>query len=47
MLATFSEVAYIYQFSYVIRVLNLEQLGWVKMEGESEIENFTIGWANV
>ena len=28
-LATFSEVAYIYQFSYVIRVLNLEQLDWV------------------
>jgi hypothetical protein len=28
-LATFSEVAYIYQFSYVIRVLNVEQLGWV------------------
>ena len=29
MLATFSEVAYIYQFSHVIRVLNVEQVGWV------------------
>ena len=29
LLATFSEVAYIYQFSYVIRVLNAEQIGWV------------------
>ena len=28
-LATFSEVAYIYQFSHVIRVLNVEQIGWV------------------
>ncbi len=28
-LATFSEVAYIYQFSHVIRVLNVEQVGWV------------------
>ena len=28
-LATFSEVAYIYQFSYVIRVLNVESVGWV------------------
>lgn len=28
-LATFSEVAYIYQFSYVIRVLNLESVVWV------------------
>jgi len=29
LLATFSEVAYIYQFSYVIRVVNVEQIGWV------------------
>jgi hypothetical protein len=29
LLATFSEVAYIYQFSYVIRVLNVDHLGWV------------------
>jgi len=29
LLATFSEVAYIYQFSYVIRVLNVEHVGWV------------------
>ncbi len=29
LLATCSEVAYIYQFSYVIRVLNVEQVGWV------------------
>lgn len=29
MLATFSEVAYIYQFSYVIRVLNVGEAGWV------------------
>lgn len=28
-LATFSEVAYIYQFSHVIRALNVEQVGWV------------------
>lgn len=28
-LATFSEVAYIYQFSYVIRILNVEQIGWI------------------
>ena len=28
-LATFSEVAYIYQFSYVIRFLNVEHVGWV------------------
>jgi hypothetical protein len=28
-LATFSEVAYIYQFSYVIRVLNVGEVGWV------------------
>jgi len=28
-LATFSEVAYIYQFSCVIHVLNVEQVGWV------------------
>jgi len=28
-LATFSEVAYIYQFSYVIRVLNVDSVGWV------------------
>ena len=28
-LATFSEVAYIYQFSHVIRVLNVEDVGWV------------------
>ena len=29
LLATFSEVAYIYQFSYVIRLLNVGQVGWV------------------
>ena len=29
LLATFSEVAYIYQFSYVIRVLNAESIDWV------------------
>ena len=29
LLATFSEVAYIYQFSYVIRHLNLEGVAWV------------------
>jgi hypothetical protein len=29
LLATFSEVAYIYQFSYVIRVLNVEPIGWL------------------
>ena len=29
LLATFSEVAYIYQFSYVIRVLNIDSVGWV------------------
>jgi len=29
LLATFSEVAYIYQFSYVIRVLNVGHVGWV------------------
>ncbi|HIF97910.1 MAG TPA: hypothetical protein EYQ54_12940 [Myxococcales bacterium] len=28
-LATFSEVAYIYQFSYVIRVLNVGEASWV------------------
>ena len=28
-LATFSEVAYIYQFAYVLRVLNGEQTAWV------------------
>jgi hypothetical protein len=28
-LATFAEVAWIYQFSHVIRLLNLEQLAWV------------------
>jgi hypothetical protein len=29
LLATFSEVAYIYQFSHVLRVSNAEALGWV------------------
>ena len=29
LLATFSEVAYIYQFSYVIRVLNVDHIVWV------------------
>ena len=29
LLATFSEVAYIYQFSYVIRVFNVDQVLWV------------------
>ncbi len=29
LLATFSEVAYIYQFAYVIRVLNTDDVGWV------------------
>ena len=29
LLATFSEVAYIYQFSHVIRLLNVDQVGWV------------------
>lgn len=28
-LATFSEVAYIYQFAHVLRLLNLEQVGWI------------------
>lgn len=28
-LATFSEVAYIYQFSHVIRLLNVQQVGWI------------------
>lgn len=28
-LATFSEVFYIYLFSYVIRILNIEQIAWV------------------
>lgn len=28
-LATFSEVAYIYQFSHVIRVLNVNEIGWI------------------
>lgn len=28
-LATFAEVAFIYQFSHVIRLLNLERVGWV------------------
>ena len=28
-LATLSEVAYIYEFSYVIRVLNVDQASWV------------------
>ena len=28
-LATFSEVAYIYQFAYVLRALNLDRVGWV------------------
>jgi hypothetical protein len=30
LLATFSEVAYIYQFSHVIRVLNVDDVGWVE-----------------
>ncbi|MDJ0785409.1 MAG: hypothetical protein QNK05_01300 [Myxococcota bacterium] len=29
LLATFSEVAYIYQFSHVIRVLNVDGAGWI------------------
>jgi hypothetical protein len=29
LLATFSEVAYIYQFSHVLRVLNADAVGWV------------------
>lgn len=29
LLATFSEVAYIYQFAYVLRVLNTGDVGWV------------------
>lgn len=29
--ATFSEVAYIYQFSHVIRLLNADQVGWVNL----------------
>jgi hypothetical protein len=29
LLATFAEVAYIYQFSYVLRVLNVESLRWI------------------
>ncbi len=29
LLATFSEVAYTYQFAYVLRVLNLGRVGWV------------------
>jgi len=28
-IATFSEVAYIYQFAYVLRLLNLEDVGWI------------------
>ncbi len=31
LLATFSEVAYIYQFSLVIRLLNADQVGWVDL----------------
>ena len=31
LLATFSEVAYIYQFSYVIRLLNADHTGWVNV----------------
>lgn len=30
MLATVTEVAYIYQFSHVIRLLNIHQVGWVE-----------------
>jgi hypothetical protein len=30
LLATVAEVAWIYQFSHVIRLLNLEQVGWVE-----------------
>jgi hypothetical protein len=30
-LATFAEVAWIYQFSHVIRLLNLERVGWVEV----------------
>ena len=30
-LATFAEVAWIYQFSHVIRLLDLEQVGWVEV----------------
>ncbi|MAI79893.1 MAG: hypothetical protein CL917_13185 [Deltaproteobacteria bacterium] len=29
LLATFSEVAYIYQFSYVIRIFNTDQIVWI------------------
>jgi hypothetical protein len=29
LLATFAEVTYIYQFSYVLRVLNVDHVGWV------------------
>jgi hypothetical protein len=29
LLATFAEVAYIYQFSHVIRLLNVDHVGWV------------------
>ncbi len=28
-LATFSEVAYIYQFAYVLRLLNVDGMGWI------------------
>ena len=28
-LATFSEVAYIYQFAYVLRLLNVDSVGWI------------------
>jgi len=31
LLATFSEVAFIYQFSHVIRLLNIEHTGWVNV----------------
>jgi hypothetical protein len=30
-LATFSEVFYIFLFSYVIRTLNIEQIGWINL----------------
>jgi len=30
-LATFSEVAYIYQFAHVLRLLNVEQVAWVDL----------------
>jgi hypothetical protein len=39
--ATFAEVAWIYQFSHVLRLLNLENVGWV--DGFSWLMVFAVG----